>query len=299
MTGITIIDPVQINSLIWIRSLADDELGPSRRMTEDLAVLAAAHAFGFEEKIVANRAELFELLRALAEAAGEGLRPILHFDCHGNAEEGLYLMPGEEFLGWAELADALRAINVATGNNLCCVFGACFGLWFSTALRLSLPSPYYLTIAPENLVYVDVLEARVAPFYRALFEGGHITRAYEDVLKPELKIFYCKKILFEALGNYVATSCTGRAARERFERTVTRLLRQDGISQPTGVQLRSVRTEVEAALKPSQLLIDHYASTFLIGRPPGFGYSDLKKRVDSEIRVRESRAARERRRGRG
>lgn len=140
-SGISLTDTVLINSVIWIRSLADDERNPSRRMVEDLIPMATAGHFAFQEKVVGNRAELLAILDSVASSPQAGLRPILHFDCHGSATDGILLKPANEFCDWRKLTAQLRTINVATGNNLCCVFGTCFGMWHATHLRLSQPAP--------------------------------------------------------------------------------------------------------------------------------------------------------------
>lgn len=294
MEGLTLGDTLQVNSLVWITSLGEHERNPSRRMMEDLAPLATAAEMRFEEVVVGHRDGLLRALADLADQAVRGLRPILHFDCHGSAEHGLELRPSGEFLDWGELVEALRTLNAATGNNLCCVFGVCFGLHMSKQLTLSLPTPYYLTIAPESEITVGVLEERTAPFYREVFESGDITAAYAKVLKPDLHLFLCKAVFAEALAAYIANNCVGAEARARRERMVTAVLEKERITDPTAAQLREARRKIKAALEPSQWLIDHYASTFLLGRAPGFGYAELERLADVQIkraRLRERRQA--------
>ena len=283
-SGINFTDTIHINCLVWIRSLADDELNPSRRMVEDLTTIAFSGQFGFEEKVVRNRVELLSLLESLVSAVQAGLRPILHFDCHGSAVDGLLLKPANEFFGWEELAKHLRGINVATGNNLCCVFGACFGMWHATQLRLSQPAPWYLVIAPENEVSVGVLEERTPAFYREVFSSAHITQAYDRVLKPDLDIMLCKKVFAESLAQHVAMNCRGESGRKRKEAAVTAVLRGRGTISPTQDQLAQVRREIRDKFKASQWLIDHFATRFLIGRDPGIDVSDLVRLADNYAR---------------
>lgn len=297
MEGLTLGDTLRINSVVWIRSLGEDEVNPSRRMVEDLRPLAAAAGMDFREILVTDRAGLLQVLSVLSDEVGRGLLPILHFDCHGSADRGLELRPSGEFLDWEELADALRILNTRTGNNLCCVFGVCFGLHMSKQLTLTRPCPYYLTIAPEREITVGVLEARTAPFYREIFVSGDITRAYAKVLKPELRLFHCKAVFAEALATYIARNCVGAAASRRLEKMVTAVLQKGGITKPTAAQLGDARRKVKAALKPSQALIDRYAPTFLIARPPGFGFAELKRLADGHVkraRLRERRLLRSR-----
>jgi hypothetical protein len=284
MDGLTLGDTLQVNSVIWITSLDEGERGPSRRMVEDLAPLATAADMRFEEVAVGDRAGLLSALSVVTDDAGRGLRPILHFDCHGSAEHGLALRPSGEYLAWGELVDALRMLNSATRNNLCCVFGVCFGLHMSRELRLSLPTPYYLTIAPESEISVGVLEERTTPFYREVFETGDITAAYAKVLKPDLRLFLCKAVMAEALAAYIAGNCVGAEARARRERMVTAVLAKERITEPTTAQLGDARRKVKTALEPSQALIDHYASTFLLGRDPGFGFTELQRLADVQVK---------------
>lgn len=69
-SGISLTQAVFINSVIWIRSLGDNELNPSRRIVEDLTVMANAGHFAFEERVVRNHADLFSLLKRFFDLSG-------------------------------------------------------------------------------------------------------------------------------------------------------------------------------------------------------------------------------------
>ena len=296
--GISLTDTVLINSVIWIRSLADDEINPSRRIVEDLIPMATAGHFAFEEKVVGNRADLLTLLDSIGTSAQAGLRPILHFDCHGSAADGILLKPTYEFCDWGELTAQLRNINVATGNNLCCVFGACFGMWHATHLRLSQPIPWYLVIAPENEVSVGILEERTAVFYREVFASANITQAYDRVLKPDLDIMLCKKVFAESLTRHVAVNCRGESGRKRKEEAVTAVLHGRGIISPTREQLAQARRDIRHKFQASQWVIDYFARTFLIGRDPGIDVADLIRLADNYVQRERRRRNRAQKNGR-
>jgi hypothetical protein len=286
MNGLKLEDKLEINTIIWFQSLGDDEVGPSNRMIEDLDALAFKGGFPVERVIVRNRQEALDAFADIAERSARGLRPILHFDCHGSKTHGLLLKPSGEFLSWQELADALRPINVATRNNVCCIFGVCFGLHFSFELRLSKPSPYFLTIAPEREVSVGILEARTGDFYSRLNETRNITLAYPDVLKPELHLFYSRAVYAEALAVYVNQHCRGKRGAARRERLLTESLKARGITTPSKEELKQTRAQIKAIVMPSQALIDRWAPTFLIGREPGFGIAELERLADGRSRRR-------------
>lgn len=302
--ALTIGDRFEVNTVVWLRSLAEGELGPSRRMTEDLEALATAGTFAFEEVAVADRDELLAALDSIARRSESGLRPILQFDCHGSAEEGLLLEPSGERLTWSELVEALRPINVGTANSLCCIFGVCFGLHLSLGLSLSLPSPYFLTIAPEGEILVGELLDRLAPFYARLFETGNITRSYREHLAPALSIFQCTELLAKALATYIVKHASGAGGAARRERLVSRMLEERGTGDGELTQLASARQRAKSGLRLTQEHLDRYARLFLIGRKPSFGIAEVEriaegmKRSRERTRRREERSAKARRRGR-
>jgi len=57
---------------VWIRSLPEQEMGPSRRILEDLEGLAIAGGFPLIAYAVRDRAELSDLFRQLTTEAEQG-----------------------------------------------------------------------------------------------------------------------------------------------------------------------------------------------------------------------------------
>jgi hypothetical protein len=260
-------------------------------MVEDIEAFAERGGpFQFEEVVVCSTAEMLTALATLAARCRGGLRPILHFDCHGSEELGLLLAPSGDRVGWAELTKALREINIAAKNNVCCIFGVCFGMNLSTALSVTEPTPYFLTIAPEREVSVGDLEAGFPSFYERLFETGNITQAYNERLVEVLSIFQCQEIFGKAFATYIVNHGSGAAVSARRENLITKLLRRRGISDATPEQLRDVRAQMKAGLKLSQELLDRYASIFLIGRKAGLDLEDVEKLAEVYRRRRGSRA---------
>ena len=270
------------NTVIWFTSLPEDEQGPSRRMVEDMEALSEEVGVGFQRLHVNSASKLVELLEELTQHAGERqMRPLLHFDMHGNKEQGLFISGLNEYFSWDELARHLRQLNAATGNNLCAVGAACFGLRAIMPVKLDQPTPFFLLLAPEQEVTVGFLEGNVLPFYRELFRSGSIDRAYSSCLSDEFKYFHCEKMLFIAIARYIREGCKGKTGETRRERLLTEVFIQG--MEKTEENLTDVRRKIKEGLRPNQALLDRYAKTFLIGRTCSFNMDQLLAFVNGYV----------------
>jgi hypothetical protein len=276
-TALTISETLQTNAIVWVHSLPEQEMGPSRRVLEDLEGLATVGGLPVFVYAVRNRAELSELFVQLTAEAEQGLRPLLHVDAHGTVAEGLLLAPSGDRVGWSEIIEDLRALNVATANNLTCIFALCFGLHLYKQVSLKRPVPAYFFCAPPEEISVGFLEAQTLEFYRKMNRSLKVTDAFEATLGGVMQSFHCQGLFLLSLLRYIRTYCIGRMRQDRLERMVTAVFQRDGIVNPSSAQLRQVRREIRQALKPGQKTIDSFAPSFLIGRPPAFSYADLDR----------------------
>lgn len=274
-TALTISETLQTNAIVWIHSLPEPEMGPSRRILEDLEGLAKGGGFPLFEYAVRNRSELKDLFRKLTVKAEQGLRPVLHVDAHGTVADGLMLAPSGECVRWSEIIEDLRTLNVATANNLTCIFALCFGLHLYKQVSLKRPVPAYLFCAPPEEISVGFIEAQTLAFYREMNRTSNVTAAFEATLGGVMQSFHCQGLFFQSLLRYIRTYCVGRTRQDRLERMVTAVLQRNGIVNPSSAQLKQTRREVRESLKPGQKVIDFFAPSFLIGREPAFTYADL------------------------
>ncbi len=283
-TSLTISETLQTNAIVWIHSLPEHEMGPSRRILEDLEGLAIAGGFPVIACAVRDRAELSDAFRQLTTKAEQGLRPVLHVDAHGTPADGLRLAPSGECVGWSEIIEYLRALNVATANNLTCIFALCFGLHLYKQVSLKQPVPAYLFCAPAEKISVGFLEAQTLAFYREINQTSDVTAAFKATLGGAMQSVHCQGLFLQSLLRYIRTYCIGRQRQDRLERMVTTVLRRDGIANPSSAQLKQARRKLRKALKPGQKLIDLFAPSFLIGRAPAFSYADLDRILKRSVR---------------
>lgn len=271
-----------INSIVWVRSLPEHELGPTRRILEDLSSQEIANGFKVFEFAISTRAEFVDLMQRLSEDAISGLRPILHIDTHGSEQDGLILAPSGERVTWSELINYLRGLNIATENNLVCVLALCFGLHGYKGVSLSKAVPAYLFSAPEKEVTVGFLESETAEFYRLANETGNVTSAFSQTLGSQMLSFHCQGLFFQALLRYLQAHCSHKDRQQRLERLLTEALEQQKNTQPTSGELKELRNQIKKLLMPGQHIVDHFAPTFLIGRRSLFSYADIQRILDKD-----------------
>lgn len=252
------------NSVFWVSSLPDNEMGPTRRMTEDLTPILRGLNIGFLHQRIHHVDELVSLLTCVKSyTIDSGLRPLIHLDAHGDPEMGIYLAGQNDFYEWNSLANLLREINIASQNNLAVVGATCYGLNLIWPMLLNAPTPFHALLSPENKVCNGFLEDNVPRFYQCLFQTGSLQYAYNSWLKDQFSYIHCEKVLFEALARYISRHCRGSAFRARREELLTIVLSGSGTNT---LGIREIRRIIREGIKPNQERLNQYARKFLIGK---------------------------------
>lgn len=269
------------NSVIWVSSLPSSEMPPTNRMLDAMTAHSRELGFGFQHVPVSSRVKLWGLLDELAmHARDHSMKPLIHFDTHGNKDAGIYLNDEDAFADWNTLAENLQKINIHTKNNLAVVGATCFGLQAIEPISLQTEAPFFLLLAPEEKVKVGFLEDNIPNFYRALFELGSIDAAYSRHLSEKFRYFHCEKMLFIVIARYLKEQCKGKGGAARRERLITEIFSQG--MQKTPDNLKRVRKMIKDGLRPDQSLLDRYAGRFLIGRQCSFSMADLESFIESD-----------------
>lgn len=266
------------NSIILISSPKNNELNVGRRLAEDLdALRVAVRDFHFEHHIVSTRQELIEVLRKIARQARKGLRPIIHLDMHGDQRRGLELNSSGEFAAWPELIAWLRKINIKTRNNLCVVAASCYGLHMISSISIHNAVPFYCLIAPEYEVSIGFIDVKMSLFYRRLLQTGNLENAFREI-EGTFKQFHSEKMLTVVLAKYIKYQCKGSGFAERKELLITGALTR-GIPR-TQESLRRLRKLVKESIRPSEVLVQKYASRFLVGKECQITLDQIMRVVD-------------------
>ncbi len=264
-----------INGVEWIASPREGEGGVTRRILEDLEPALRASGLELHKHEVQSLGDLSGILDRVAANASPGSAPLLHFDMHGSEDDGLEIGKTGEHLSWADLTAKLRAINVATENNLCVILASCFGFHAIKSVSLFEACPYCIMIGPTKVVTFGFLEDGTVKFYKQLLNSAEITSAYKQHLSPVMQMFNAEQALARATRGYIRDHTRGRAASERKERLLTEAIAQS--PQPVSRNdRRRMRAAIKAGMALTQERFDRYAKTFLIGKPVHFELKDLK-----------------------
>jgi len=266
------------NSVFWVSSLPDNEMGPTRRMTEDLTPILRGFKIEFLHQRIQHVDELVSFLACVKRyTVDSGLRPLIHLDTHGHPEKGLYLAGQNVFYEWSLLANLLREINISSQNNLAVVGATCYGLNLIWAMSLNAPTPFHALLSPESKVCNGFLEDNVPRFYQCLFQSGSLQFAYNTWLKNQFSYIHCEKVIFDAIARYISLHCKGNAFQARREELLTIVLSGSGTNT---LGIGEIRRIIKDGIKPNQERLNQYARTFLIGKDCK---EDIRSLIDKKV----------------
>jgi hypothetical protein len=278
---------VTVNAVVWIHSLPPEEKGFTDRAIDDLQPFLLATGVQFQSFEPATAADLQDYLTQITRQAAQGLRPIIHFDTHGSATDGIYIAGSRQYVSWSQLIAWLRPINIQTQNNLSIVSAACCSMNIYKGISVEEQCPFFVIIAPGDPVSFGFIENNMIRFYEEVFNSLDIVAAYNKYLKEKLSLIHCERALVIALGRYIRDHCVGVGSKIRRERLVTETLAARRFpNNPTTRRL--IRKEVKRMIRPTQALVDRYVKSFLIGRTVAFGLPDIMKEARESI-AREQR----------
>jgi hypothetical protein len=265
------------NSVFWIRSLHESEMGPSQRILEDIEPFFGSLQLPFQIRDVKEPAHLYVALESMVASH---IKPILQLDMHGT-KDGLRFVGSQEIARWKDVVPRLRAINVASGGNLCVVAGVCYAFFAIMQATIMDASPVNILIAPDKEVTTGKLEDGLAGFYRTLFTGREINVAFQHLGEP-FKLFHAERFFVIAVCKYIRNACRGKGVDERRERLLSEVLLAGHAR--TSENMRRIRKQIKEGIKPDQEMMDRYAHRFLLGRACPFKIDELIAAVERTLR---------------
>ncbi|RYH22143.1 MAG: hypothetical protein EON54_25335 [Alcaligenaceae bacterium] len=203
---------ISLSKLVIIESLDETEEKTGSALAARLRaeLRARGDAFPVEVRACESASDFrHELGRLLQEAQG-GHLPLVHIECHGHESDGLQFANGSE-MTWAELAEFLLRINIATEWNLLVSISACFGAYFLSMVNASKPAPCWGLVAPQREVRFWDLEDGFTQFYKVLFQSHDVDTAMTAVRRSSQTadwiLEFSERWFVRLLLTYLNTKC--------------------------------------------------------------------------------------------
>lgn len=225
---------------------------------------------------------LRKLMWDLQQRTKEGLRPVLHFEFHGDAQGGLEIGESRERFAWSALEPLLRAINVASRCNLGVVMAVCSGLHAITPVKIHRSTPFYFLVGSQDALLQEQIQVEMRAFYTVLLKSADLDEALRHV--PSCKSYHAEKILAIALGKFYRRSCMGTGGEARVEHLVTNMKWQLG-GFANRQQMRFTRREAKKKVREDMSIttFNRFTRPFLGQRQPSFTFEQLAQWVRSGI----------------
>ncbi len=276
----------RFSKIVIIESLDQNEIktGALLKSSLDTFIHQASRNIPVEHvSCLTNHDVLRTLDRLIYEAEVEGQIPIVHFECHGNTECGLFCTD-DSVVGWSELGACLTRLNVATGLNLLVVFAACYGGHFLKTLSPLDPCPCWAMVGPTESIDPGDAMGGFRSFYRVAITHRDIGLAVaamrgHSLNKGRWLSQHCETWFDLVVKSYVLKFCNKQAVRQRTKNMYRASIVQ-GTRQSIGFFKRKLKKSNRQNL--SGELFDAY---FIISKIPDnrARFAEVRVRLNKEL----------------
>jgi hypothetical protein len=213
--------------------------------------------------LVHDTKELYAVLKKIETDCKTGVtKPVLHFECHGHPEKGLFLATSGEYVGWEILMHLVSAINAASQNNTGLVLASCHGFEISKLVRINQPCPFHFVLGPDIEVTTGELKDEMTAFYRMIMATNDLNAAIGE-LEPQYKHFFCTEWFYRELAVFVIKHFSGRAKSAMREDLLGNLVAKGGDRR-----LKDLRKRVKEYINTPEAVFRDSSQMFLHGKQP-------------------------------
>lgn len=154
-------------------------------------------------------ADLRRVLAEINQSTINGEKPLIHFECHGDEDDGLYFKDNTE-IPWRELSAILLEINLSSAFNLLIGLAACYGTEFFGNMSPLHPCPCLGVYAPANEVDPGEVMSGARKFYGTLLRTGNISEANQELMNAQGAWYMLTADYFYlgAIRHYIINHCT-------------------------------------------------------------------------------------------
>lgn len=215
----------QVNCVAILDAIPDGELNTARRLRENLIDLSISTAEGLQVRYIRvnTLADLETGISGLVdETRHKDLKPWLHLEGHGSADETGFLVAHGMHCSWEHLKDLITPLNISTGLNLFLVLATCFGGSFARAILTVDRAPVLGLLGPKREVKTGQVECGFVEFYKSFFASSSLKKAIEvlNATVPD-DLYYrtsAQRFFYDVWASYKKIQCAPQEIDKRARR---------------------------------------------------------------------------------
>ncbi|MCE1054964.1 hypothetical protein [Pseudomonas alloputida] len=269
------------NHLFIFDALKPGESQTGRRLQEDVADYAnSIGRYNYCTRyVIKNKTMLVAHLKAIeCECRAGVLYPALHFECHGDADKGLWISGSDEYISWAELAALITPLSAASRNNVAVVLGTCHGFALQQSVDITVPCPFHYMIAPNQEITAGVIYDSLLPFYKEIVSTGELEVALK-CLDGKFKFFCAGEWFYSMIATFYTNSYSLKDKEEMMNRMIDNEVAKAGYSNRQ--LIRSARVKIKKYLNNPRVFYSALERCFFHGQAK-IPYDELKRFVDEQ-----------------
>jgi hypothetical protein len=202
----------------------------------------------------------------LTAEASQGHNPLLHIECHGDAQEGLEFSNGST-LEWQALHGKLVELNQTMGLNLVVSIAACYGGYLADRRGSFDKCGWFGLVAPTEEVGPHELLQGFREFYRIFFQeldagialrGLKKLKLSEGEWMSELAEAYFQNVTY----GFVVQHCSPAALKRKVAEQLKRLRGEGAFISSAQVKVKQVE------LYRKFLLGENFNNYFMVAQHP-------------------------------
>jgi len=116
---------------------------------------------------------------------------LFHLEVHGDENKSGLVFADGSFLGWKDILDLLRPINIKLKNKLYLSLAVCFGRYLAfQTLDIKKKSPICAFISTRKPILNSAIVEAFSIFFEKLIQTGNIVNAYKELEKINQRLIF-------------------------------------------------------------------------------------------------------------
>ena len=211
----------QFNAIVILDAVPEGEFNTARRLKEDLLdICYFAEGLNVRYFRLNTIDDLDSAISStLNEIKNNGLKPWLHLDGHGLANQSGFLFADGSPCSWVQLKKIITPLNLQLKLNLILILSTCFGGSFTRVIETVDRAPVLGLIGPTRKVTISEVERAFPIFYKTFFESLSLSKALKALeTDAPTGLYYrttAERFFYEVWAKYKMHYCTKEAIESR------------------------------------------------------------------------------------